>query len=379
MSGMSADGLDLALIRLRGTGPRPAVSLVASGAWPYPPALHARIRGAIDARTGEICALDFDLARAWAAPVRAFLDDAGVSPAEIDVLGSHGQTIHHVPRHARRTASTLQVGEGDLLAEGTGILTVSDFRPRDIAAGGGGAPLVPFADWVLHGAPGATVACQNLGSIANVTVVTERLEDVWAFDTGPANALIDGVLERRTRQPLQIDTDGALSARGRPLPEALALLHEASSAFLAEPPPKSAGYDDFGPALAATLIQRFPDAPTEDLLRTAVEFTASTLADAYRRWVKPRHPELACMRLSGGGAHNPTLVGAVARALSPLDIAVEPLEPAWIDAKEAIAFALLADAAVRGIPSGVPGATGAVRSALLGKISLVDGTERRVP
>lgn len=373
MSGMSGDGLDLALVRLEGLGPRPAVTLVASTTWPYPGALRARLRAALNATTPEVCALGFDLARTWADRVRIFLADARVDAADVDVLGSHGQTLCHVPRHREGAASTLQVGDGDVLAEATGLLTVSDLRPRDIAAGGGGAPLVPFADWVLYAEPGATVACHNLGSIANVTVVPERLDDVRAFDTGPANALIDGVVRLRTGDATAIDDDGRGAARGRVLPAALAMLARHAAHFLAEPPPRSAGYEEFGPPLAAKLLEHFPDASTEDLLRTAVAFTATTVADAYRRWVVPRHPTLRTVRLSGGGAHNPTLVEAIAASVRDLGLIVSPLRTAWIDAKEAVAFALLADATVRGIPAGVPGATGARRPVLLGKISLADG------
>ena len=369
MSGMSVDGLDLALVRIRDGADRPAVELLAAGTVPYDAALVAAIRTAADGTTRDVCALSFALAERWAADVWAFLEEHGVDAEDVDVLGSHGQTVDHVSAGGPGAqGSTLQVGDGDVLAERTGILTVSDLRCRDIAAGGEGAPLVPLADWLLFGRDGETVAAQNLGSIGNVTVVTPRLEDVSAFDTGPANALVDGLA--RLAAGMALDLDGSLSARGQVHAPALKGLHQLSARFLEREPPKSAGFDDFGPPLARRIHESFPDARPEDLIRTAVEFTASTLADAYERWVVPAHPALRRVIVTGGGAANPTMMAAISERLEPLGLVVEVPEDAWTSAKEAIAFALLADRTVRGLPGNVPGATGASRAVVLGKISL---------
>ncbi|MFV1958677.1 MAG: anhydro-N-acetylmuramic acid kinase, partial [Planctomycetota bacterium] len=369
MSGMSADGLDLALVRIEGRGERPGVTLLAHATRPYEPALSRRTHAAVTGPTREVSRLDFLLARWWADAVAAFLAAHDVAAADVGVVGSHGQTLDHVPRRAGQGATTLQVGDGCVLAERTGIPTVSDFRPRDVAAGGEGAPLVPYADWVLHAQPGAVVLTLNLGSIANVTVVTERLQDVVAFDCGPANALIDGFVRRASGEERGIDRDGGISARGRLVEAVLADLDAASRAFLDRPPPRSAGYDEFGPALAARLGRQHASVAREDLVRTAVEFTARTVAGALERFVLPAHPRARTVLLTGGGAKNPTLVGALRAHLGArgLEVAVAP--GPWIDAKEAVAFALLADATLRGVPAGVPGATGAARAVLLGKIS----------
>jgi anhydro-N-acetylmuramic acid kinase len=371
MSGMSMDGLDLALVRLRGAPPALAVELVAADTVPYDAALVARLRAAVTGSAADACRLSFELAERWAGEVLGFLGRARTDPRDVDLLGSHGQTLHHVPRaEGGGRAYTLQVGDGDVLAERTGILTVSDFRPRDVAAGGEGAPLIPYADWCLWARAGEASACVNLGSIANVTVVTERAEDVLAFDLGPANALIDGFVRAGDAADLRIDRDGRLSAGGRVDPALLAAVLERRAAFFDAPPPKSAGFADFGPALAAQLGREFASAPHRDLVRTAVEVTAVAVARAFERHVKPRFPTLRLVRFSGGGTRNPTLMRALADHLRPLDLAVESLPDDWSKAKEALGFALLADATVRGVPANLPGATGAARAALLGKISL---------
>ncbi len=370
MSGMSADGLDLALVRLSGLGPRPGVDLVATRTVAYDAALRARIRGAITGGAREVSTLSFVLARAWAGEVRRFLSEIGVGAPEVDVLGSHGQTIDHVPRGAGPVAATLQIGDGNVLAFETGIVVVSDFRPADVAAGGEGAPLVPFADWVRHAAPGRTRVCVNLGSIANATVVSERLEDVFAFDTGPANALLDGLCRARTGDEEAIDRDGTVSAGGRVRDDALRWLEDRARAFLDRPPPRSAGYDEFGPSRAVDLARAFPGVSLEDLARTAVEHTARTLAGAFERWILPRRPGAREAWTTGGGARNPTLLGRVRETLGALGVQTVVEDDAWVDGKEAVAFALLADATARGLASNVPGATGAARAVLLGKIAL---------
>jgi anhydro-N-acetylmuramic acid kinase len=370
MSGMSMDGLDLALVRVspRADGRR-ACRLLVSETRPYPPELAQRIRAAVEGTTAQVARLHRDLASHWADDVLAFLREAGVAPESVDVIGSHGQTIHHTPRGEGGRACTLQVGDGDVLAHETGILTVSDFRARDVAAGGEGAPLVPFADWLAHAQPGRVLACHNLGSIANVTVVTPRREDVLAFDTGPANALVDA-LARACGAPEGIDRDGAVSAGGNVHQEALAFLERSLRAFLERPPPKSAGFAEIGPALAQRLLAAHGDVPGPDLVRTAVECTARAFADAYRRHVLPRHPSLREVRLSGGGTRNPTLVARIRAALEPLGLSATPFDDAYAKAKEAVAFALLADATVSGLPGNLPSATGASAPVVLGKISL---------
>ena len=378
MSGMSQDGLDLALVRLRDgeaqgrTVAGLGVHLLAFETRPYDTSLRARIRAAVHGSTRDVNLLDYELAERWSAMVLAFLAERGIDTGAVHALASHGQTLDHVPSDpdAGRGAATLQVGEGDVLAERTGILTVSDFRPRDVAAGGDGAPLVPFAEWVLHARPGEVTASQNLGSIANVAVLPDRIDDVLAFDAGPANTLIDALVRRATGEPGAIDRDGRLSAAGRVDDAFVAAALDARRAYLDRMPPKSAGYDEFGPALATELAARVPGLGGADLVRSAVEVTALCLADQYRRFVLPRWPALTTVRVTGGGAHNPTLMASITEHLGAIGLGVERPQPAWVDGGEAVAFALLADATLRGLPSNVPGGTGARCPVPLGKISL---------
>lgn len=371
MSGMSMDGLDLALVRVRGRAPGLRVRLLASHTAPYGPALRARLRAATRGSVVEGCRLSYDLAERWAGDVRRFLERARVPASRVDLLGSHGQTLVHVPRAAGEgRARTWQVGEGDVLAERTGLLTVSDFRPRDVAAGGEGAPLIPFADWCLWSRRGEVSAALNLGSIANVTVVTPDPTQVLAFDLGPANALIDGLARACPGRHGGIDRDGRLSARGRVHVGLLGELFACRRAFLDAPPPKSAGFADFGPDLAARLARDFRRVAPHDRVRTAVEFTAAAVGQALARFVLPRFPALRRVRVSGGGTRNPTLMAALRAHVQPLGVRVTPLSAAWSNAKEAVGFALLADATVRGQPNSLPGATGARRAVVLGKLSL---------
>lgn len=362
------DGLDIALVRLLGTADeaRPSVELLACETVAYEAAFRLRLRAARGPRSAESDALDEELAVRWGAAVRDFLARESIAPEQVAVLGSHGQTLFHRPREGKRPAVTLQVGDGARIRQETGIATVSDFRQADIAAGGEGAPLVPLADWILY-AGDEPSACHNLGSIANVTVVTPRLEDVVAFDTGPANMLIDAFARRCPGAP-SMDAHGRLSSEGEIDEDVLLTLYMRRAAWLAQPPPKSAGYDTFGPALIESVLEAHPGADPHDLVRTAVEFTARTLHEAYERFVLTRFPEVRRVRFSGGGCRNPTLMEAIRRHLTKNDLRLEILDSSWADAKEAVAFALLADRTLRGLPGNVPSATGAKAPVVLGTL-----------
>ena len=371
MSGMSRDGVDVALVRIAGAGEaRRHVSLVGATTAAYPDEVRDRLLRVPDIGAAEVAGLDFDLAVLWAEQVLALLDAHGVTAQDVAVLGSHGQTVFHRPRANGTGARTLQVGHGSVLAEHTGILTVCDFRVRDIAAGGEGAPLIPWADFLLFARPDEPVACHNLGSIANVTVCPptgspHAAKGIAAFDTGPANALIDA-FARDAGQPF--DRDGALSAAGAVDDDLLLAMYTHCAAWFRQSPPKSAGFDLFGDALALRLRASHPDVRTEDRVRTAVEFTAQALRDAYEWHVLPGHGDLRRVHLSGGGCHNPTLMARIRDRFADLDLALAPLEGAWVDAKEAIGFALLADETLQGRAGNVPAATGARGPRVLGTI-----------
>jgi anhydro-N-acetylmuramic acid kinase len=380
MSGTSADGLDCALVEVAGSGLSTQVRGVRARTYPYSEEERARLHAlfAPDLPCREASSANFWLGEVFAARALRFLADVGVSPAEVDLIGSHGQTIYHLPPSALRTApgaptaaapgsfarvpSTLQIGEPAVIAARTGILTVGDFRVADLALSGEGAPLVPFCDYLLYRQPGRLRALQNIGGIANVTLVGERLADLIAFDNGPGNMMIDVLAERASGGALAYDRDGVLSAMGRVQEDVLSELLR--DPYLAAPPPKSTGRERYGRGFTEALLLRYPERRPVDLLATAVELTARAIAGSL---AGRRVDEVL---LSGGGAHNRTLRGRIEALLAPVPVRLFAEGGADADCKEAVAFAVLAVQAVHGQPGSVPQVTGAAAPAVLGKLCL---------
>src|SRR6185295_15846408 len=366
ISGTSVDAVEAALCWVEGTGESVKLELVAHAASPIEPALAARVLAAD--RAAELCELGFLLGERFADAALEVIRRAGRSPEEVDVIGSHGQTVAHRPRSLApppSVPSTLQIGEASVIAERTGIPTVSDFRTRDMAAGGEGAPLVPYLDWAVFRKPGARRALQNLGGIGNLSVVSDRLEDTLAFDTGPGNMVMDALARRISGGALRCDLDGALARQGRVIPELLAELLR--HPFLAAPPPKSAGREEFGEVFVAPLWERYRDRPN-DLIATATELTVEATARAYERWVLPAG-SLDGVYVSGGGSRNPVLMGGLRRRLAPVRVEVLDALEFPEAAKEAACFALLASEFLSGTAASVPSATGASRRVVLGKLT----------
>jgi len=365
MSGTSLDGISAAVVRFaKDDAGRLDPQLLAFVGSRYTADQRDRLRAALTAGTAQdYCRLAFDLG-AWLADATvAVLADAGISRADVEAIGSHGQTIWHEPGH-----STWQLGEAAVIAERTGIDVVSDFRVRDVAAGGQGAPLVPIADALLF-AGDEWRALQNIGGIGNVTIVPPRgaLDGVRAFDTGPGVAVIDAVT--RTLIPgLEYDVDGRRAAAGRPIQPVVEGLLE--HPYFAAAPPKSTGRELFDRAYVEQLVARCRrerlDCPDEDVIATATALTAQSIADAYRRFMPEPVTEVL---VSGGGAKNPALVAMIAAAVAP--IPVRSFAARYFDgeAKEAVAFALLAYLHVHGEPANVPRATGARGARILGKLT----------
>ena len=369
MSGMSMDGVDLALVRISGAPPGLGVELLDTFFRPYPDDLRRFLEQARSGTSRDTCEANFLVAREFADCVNAFLHQRKIGAESVDAIGSHGQTLVHLPPGASAIASTLQVGFPSVIAELTGIITVGNFRARDMAVGGQGAPLVPLVDYLLYSSPTRTIALNNLGSISNVTVVTPELSNVMAFDTGPANMPIDFFARLVPDNSLGYDKDGLLSTRGKVLDDVLEKLLD--SPFFAKAPPKSAGYQEFGPAYLGAILDHFPGRNPLDMLRTAVEFTAETMARAYTDFVLPRYPELGKIVLTGGGARNPTLVSSLRKKLGSLEIeALSASDSRFSDAKEAVAFAVLANELLSGRPTNVPGATGAAHAVVGGEVAL---------
>jgi len=361
MSGTSLDGISAAVVRFGG-GERVTYEVLGVRTHDYAPAQRARLAAALlGATPAEYCRLHVDLGHWLADAAVALAAECGIGLRGLDAVASHGQTVWHEPGH-----STWQIGDPAVIAERTGVPVVSDFRSRDMAAGGQGAPLVPIADRLLFAHASHWRALQNLGGIGNVTVVPPGggADGVRAFDTGPGVAVIDAVA-RRAAPELPYDVDGRLAASGRPVAEVVtALLGEPY--FLA-PPPKSTGRELFSPAyverLEALCRAARRDVSAADLVATAVSLTAHSIGDAYGRFVpEPVHDVV----LSGGGARNPTLVRAIADALAPRRVV--RFDDLFFDgeAKEAVAFALLGYLHLVGRPGNVPGATGAAGPRVLG-------------
>jgi anhydro-N-acetylmuramic acid kinase len=369
------DGIDAALVRISGPAAQPRVRLVAFETYPYPSPVRREIlhiAAGDTATAGEISQLNFLLGELFAEATERLCRAARVSPGRLAAVGSHGQTIYHqgTPRReaGRLIASTLQIAEPAVIAERSGAPVVADFRTADMAAGGQGAPLVPLVDYLLlRDARHGTVAL-NIGGIANFTVIPAKAqpEQVFGFDTGPGNMVIDGLVRHFTQGQKTFDSGGRWAGRGRVIEPLLAeLLHWP---FFRQQPPKSAGREQFGDGFIKQFFLKRRGAQPEDLIRTATELTARSIADALDRFVLG---DISIHRLiiSGGGAHNRLLVSRLSKLLPRLRVRLSDACGLPADAKEAIAFAVLADRTLHGLPGNLPTVTGARRTVVLGRIS----------
>lgn len=370
MSGTSADGVDAALARISGSGRGMHVDLLGAAYLSYDDAFREALLVQAEpdtARLDVLTRLDALLAERFAEAVEAACAEAGVALADVDVIGSHGHTVQHLPEPeavaGRPVAATLQLGNPAVLAALTGIPTVGQFRAADVALGGQGAPLVPYYDYVTFADAHETRGLLNLGGIANLTILPAGggPEAVRAFDVGPANMVLDALARRLLGLPY--DADGASAARGTPLDGLLRTL--LAEPFFAQAPPKSTGRERFGSAFVELMTQT--DAPADDLLATATHLTTSVVADALCRFVSPA---LDVLIVSGGGTRNPTLLAALAEAVAPLPVRTTTEYGVDADAKEALCFAVLAHEWLNGVPTNLPSVTGARRAARLGTLAL---------
>ena len=366
LSGTSADGIDAALVRVSGHGLETRAETIAFRTEPFPPRHRDVILRLGSANAETVCRYNFILGELFAQAARYLLDEANVAREQVDLVGSHGQTIVHIPRGAHEKGATMQIGEADVIAERLGVPVVSDFRTRDVAAGGEGAPLAAYVDYLLFRRAGPPRLTLNLGGIANLTVVTEAVEDVYGFDTGPANMPMDEAVRILTGDEEHFDRDGARAAAGRVDENLLQKL--LSHNFMALPPPKTTGREMFGRDFVLPLLRGKGVSTAADVIATLTAFTAHAVRRAIEEYVRPRHQPRE-MLVSGGGVHNPVLMGHLRRLNS--DMAVRSLSEVGIDpdAKEALLFAVLANETIHGNPNNLPGATGAHWPVVLGKIS----------
>ena len=382
MSGTSADGINVALVKIVWRGrPRPRASgsrnlgfkFLAHAEYPYAKNVRRAVLEAMNApqaSVADLARLNFLLAELYA---EAVLATQHRFRHKVELVGCHGQTLYHQGEPAlflgRKLAVTWQTGEGAVIAARVGVPVVSDFRPADMAAGGKGAPLVPFLDYLLYRDPRVGRIVQNIGGIANLTAIPAgaSAEKVAAFDTGPGNMVIDAVTDRLFGKPY--DRDGRIAASGAVLDDVVS--ESLRLPFFRHKPPKTAGREEFGREFAQQFISRCGRARKADVVATATALTARSIADALRRFVLRRRGRFSEFVVSGGGANNPTLLAMLANELIPLGLKMRSSDEFGLpsEAKEAAAFALMAFETWNRRPSNMRSATGARRLAILGKIS----------
>lgn len=377
MSGTSLDGVDCALVDIDGVDESTRVELREFITYPMPDATKARILEAVAPGGGDsrlLCSLHAELGHLFSRAVGAVCEKAGVAPGDVAFVASHGQTIWHEPGASRDYADgsrfhagTLQLGDAAAIAFDHNIRVVYDFRAMDVAAGGQGAPLVPFSEIVLYGSTEHNRVLLNIGGIGNVTVLPRgsRAGDVFAFDTGPGNMAVDEACRRLFG--VEYDEGGRVAARGRVDEGVLAELLK--HGFFGMEPPKSTGREMFGMQFVEEFLAAHPQMDPEDAVATLTEFTAASVADACERFVAPRlDGELDELIVGGGGAHNATLVTRIAARMPNTHVCTQDELGYSSDAKEAVAFAVLGNQTLSGRPSNVPSATGACESVVLGSV-----------
>lgn len=374
ISGTSVDGIDAAVVEVRGAGLDARLRLIAGTTVPFPAGDREELFRMFDpgqATVDRLCRFNFRMGELFADAALTAISSAGLAPHQVDLIGSAGQTVWHIPAPG---GATLQIAEPAVIAERTGLPVVADFRVADMAAGGHGAPLVPYFDLVVFRHPVLSRAVQNIGGIANVTHLPARPPhgcgpgDVLAFDTGPGNMIIDAVVGTLTGGRQAFDRDGAMASQGRVDEAWLADL--LADPYLRQPPPKSTGRELYGRPFADRLLEeaRRRGLAAKDVVATVSALTADSIVRAYREFLTPRGGVDEVI-LSGGGSYNRFLRE---RIVAGLGVPVRTSEEFGVDGKhkEAMAFALLASDAVAGLPTSIPGATGASGSRVLGKFVL---------
>ncbi|AYB42098.1 anhydro-N-acetylmuramic acid kinase [Paenibacillus lautus] len=378
MSGTSLDGIDAAIVRIKGSGLEASVELLHYYSKPYEPELRQRLRDLCSeekSNSAAVCSMNAYLGYQFGAAVLEAVADAGMRIDEVDLVSSHGQTIWHQPVPEQgapySVASTLQIGDISVIAKRTGKLTVGDFRPADMAVGGQGAPFAPYGDLILFRHPERGRLLQNIGGIGNCTALPAGADpsDVLAFDTGPGNMIMDAVAHMLTEGRLSYDEGGTWAARGNP--DQVLLREMMAHPYFQAEPPKSTGRELFGHNYAVSFLEqaRLRSLSDEDTMATAAAFTAHSIADSYVNYVFPHH-RMDEVIVTGGGAHNKTLLSMLGELLPEQKVMTSKALGFDDDAKEAVIFALLGNDFMLGVPNNLPAATGAHKPTVMGKLAL---------
>ena len=374
ISGTSADGIDAALIRVTGNGTSTRLRQLAFDSYPYPADLRSRILSNSLPGTGSvdvICDLNILVAHFFADAVKTIARKARVRITDIDLVGSHGQTVHHLPQPRKMFGKTirsgLQIGDPSTIAKLTGITTVGNFRTGDMAVGGQGAPLVPYFDYLMFRSKTRNRILLNLGGIANFTALPRHcaVVDVLAFDTGPANMVVDGLMMELYGK--KFDKDGRKAREGTVSTSLLSDLM--SHPYFSQKPPKSTGREMFGAMILPWILKHRRAMKKEDLIATATQWTAFSVYDQYRRYIASEMIADEVL-VSGGGAHNKVMMKSLQAYFRPVSVRTVESVGFSSDAKEAICFAVLANETISENPSNVPRVTGAAKPVILGTICL---------
>lgn len=376
MSGTSIDGVDVVLVQFKGNGISTKIKQMGFHTYPFPKKMREMILRNAETNGGnvtEICKLNFLIARVYVDAIKKLCRKLNFPINKVDLIGSHGQTIHHLPTKEKLfgydTSSTLQIGDPSVIAKLTGILTVGDFRVGDVALGGEGAPLIPYFDYIIFHSSKKNRALLNIGGISNFTILNKKgkVNDVVAFDTGPGNMLIDYLTKQYFDK--DYDKDGRIAIRGKLNLELFDFLKD-NDDFIERKPPKSTGREYYGKDFLNKIVNKFIMLPNEDVIRTTTMFTAYAVYRNYEKFIANR-TKIDELIISGGGARNPILVSDLKNYFAK-SVEVKNIESLGIssDAKEAICFAVLANETISGNETNIPRVTGARKKTILGKICL---------
>lgn len=369
MSGTSLDGVDAVLCEISGSGLTTEIKELAFETYPFPVELRVLVQRIAENQPigiAEICSVNFELGRLFADAVLAVCSSYGIESSELGFIASHGQTVYHIPKQqGELVASTLQLGESAIIAYECQCPVISNFRTMDMAAGGEGAPLVPFSEYILYRSEDKAIALQNIGGIGNVTIIPKnaKLDQVFAFDTGPGNMMINDAMEHLYHK--SYDDRGAVAARGKLIVE---LVNELKAhPYLQVVPPKSTGREEFGSDYTVTILEKYQAFPPEDIIATLTWFTAYSIAFSYQNYVLPEH-QLSEVILAGGGVHNLTLLKMIQDHMPEVKVVTQEEKGHSSDSKEAVAFVILGNETLNRRTSNVPSATGAREEVVLGNI-----------